>query len=148
MRVIQRICDPFVHYSSVISSSQKYGDGPIQPLLCYSFESFSHQCYMMIFHWKLNDSKSPQVSRTLLSILTDLNNTVVWMIASPIFLSIRLQLLSPSSSGSTVFFIPLARSKYLSFFSHSFSKSGKVHYLAGSLFLLTITRSSRLAEIR
>ena len=35
----------------------------------------------MIFHWCLNDNKSPQVSRTLLSILTDLNNGVVWMVS-------------------------------------------------------------------
>ena len=34
---------------------------------------------MMVFHWSSSDSKSSQVSRTLLSILTDLNNTVVWM---------------------------------------------------------------------
>ena len=30
----------------------------------------------MVFHWSLSDSKSPQVSRTLLSILTDLNNDI------------------------------------------------------------------------
>ena len=29
------------------------------------------------FHWRLSDSKSPQVSKTLLSILADLNNYVV-----------------------------------------------------------------------
>ena len=31
----------------------------------------------MVFHWSLNDGKSPQISKTLLSILTDLNNAVV-----------------------------------------------------------------------
>ena len=31
----------------------------------------------MVFHWSFSDSKSPQVSRTLLSILTDLNYVVV-----------------------------------------------------------------------
>ena len=35
---------------------------------------------MMVFNWGLSDSKSPEVSRTLLSILTILNNTVVWMV--------------------------------------------------------------------
>ena len=30
----------------------------------------------MVFHWSLSDSKSPQVSRTLLSILVYLNNAV------------------------------------------------------------------------
>ena len=34
----------------------------------------------MIFHWSLSKSKSPQVSGTLLSILADLNNAVVWMV--------------------------------------------------------------------
>ena len=34
----------------------------------------------MVFHGILSDSKSPQVSRTLLSILADLNNAVVIMI--------------------------------------------------------------------
>ena len=35
----------------------------------------------MVFHWSLSDSKSPQVSRTLLSILADLSNAVVWMVS-------------------------------------------------------------------
>ena len=34
----------------------------------------------MIFHWSLSDSKSPQVSRTLLSILAVLNNAVVCLL--------------------------------------------------------------------
>ena len=34
----------------------------------------------MVFHWSLSGSKFPQVSRTLLSILTDLNNAVDWMV--------------------------------------------------------------------
>ena len=32
--------------------------------------------------WNLSDSKSPQVSRTLLSILTVLDNVIVWMVSS------------------------------------------------------------------
>ena len=39
-------------------------------------QSFSHQCKLMVFHWRLNNSKSPQVSRTLLSILAVFNNAV------------------------------------------------------------------------
>ena len=34
----------------------------------------------MIFNWSLSDKKFSQVSRTLLSILVDLNNGVVWMV--------------------------------------------------------------------
>ena len=36
----------------------------------------------MIFHWSLKESKSPQVSRTLLSILAVINNAVVWMVST------------------------------------------------------------------
>ena len=36
----------------------------------------------MVFHWSLSDSKSPQVSRTLLSILAVLNNAVIWMVST------------------------------------------------------------------
>ena len=36
----------------------------------------------MVFHWSLSDSKSLQVSRTLLSILAVLKNAVVWMVST------------------------------------------------------------------
>ena len=36
----------------------------------------------MVFLWSLSDSKSPQVSRTLLSILTVLKNAIVWMVTT------------------------------------------------------------------
>ena len=48
----------------------------------------------MVFHWSLSDSKSPQVSRTLLSIL---NNAVVWMVSTR----------PPSSKPSSPFSNPL-----------------------------------------
>ena len=35
----------------------------------------------MVFHWRLSDSKSPQVSRTRLSILAVLSNAVVWIVS-------------------------------------------------------------------
>ena len=38
------------------------------------FACFSHQRYQVIFHSNLSDNKSPQISRTLLSILANLNN--------------------------------------------------------------------------
>ena len=90
----------------------------------------------MVFHWSLSDNKSPQVSRTLLSILAVLNNAVVWMVSTrpPTFKSSSpfsnpLVTLpnAPITIGIIVtcmfhsFFNSLARSKYLSFFSHSFS---------------------------
>ena len=43
----------------------------------YSLEFFTSG-KLMVFHWRLNDSKSPQVSRTLLSILSVFNNVVLY----------------------------------------------------------------------
>ena len=48
----------------------------------------------MVFYWSLSDSKSPQVSRTLLGILADLSNTIVSMVSAP-------PLISSSSSSCT-----------------------------------------------
>ena len=36
----------------------------------------------MVFNWRLSDSKSPQISRTLLCILAVFNNAVVWMVST------------------------------------------------------------------
>ena len=36
----------------------------------------------MVYHWSLSDSKSPQVSKTLLSILVVLNNAIIWMVST------------------------------------------------------------------
>ena len=90
----------------------------------------------MVFHWSLSDSKSPQVSRTLLSILAVLNNAVVWMVStrpptskssSPFSNSLVSVPKAPITIGIIVtfmfhsFFDFLARSRYLSFFSCSFN---------------------------
>ena len=128
----------------------------------------------MVFHWSLSDSKSPQVSRTLLSILAVLNNYVVWMVStrppnsnspSPFSNPLVTVLKAPITIGIIVtfmfhsFFNSLARSWYLSFFSHSFSF---IQWSAGTakstilkilcffcfVFLLIIIRSGFLAEIR
>ena len=90
----------------------------------------------MVFYWSLSDSKSPPVSRTLLRILAVLNNVEVWMVSTspptstssspfsnpfvtipnaPITISIIVTCMFHS------FFNSLARSRYLSFFSYSFS---------------------------
>ena len=89
----------------------------------------------MVFHWNLSDSKSPQVSRTRLSILAVLSNAIVWIVSTrpPISKSSRpfnnpLVIVpnAPITIGTIVtfmfhsFFNSLARSRYLSFFSLSF----------------------------
>ena len=51
-------------------------------LLSLLLGSFSHHLTLMIFHRSLSDSKSPKVSKTLFSILADLNNAVIWMVST------------------------------------------------------------------
>ena len=90
----------------------------------------------MVFHCSLSDNKSPQVSRTLLSILAILNNAFVWMVStlpptskssSPFSNPLVTVPNAPITIGIIVtrmfhsFFSSLARLSYLSFFSNSFS---------------------------
>ena len=124
----------------------------------------------MIFHWSLSESKSPQVSRTLLSILAVLNNAVVWMVStrpptskssSPFSNPLVTVPNAPITIGIIVtcmfhsFFSSLARSRYLSFFSHSFcfilwsagtAKSTILQVLF--FFFLIIIKSGLLVGIR
>ena len=119
----------------------------------------------MVSHWSLSDSKSPQVSRTLLSILADLNKAAVWIVSSrplisksstpcinllvtvpkvPITIDIAVTFMFHS------FFNSLARSRYLSFFSLFFNFTlwsvGTVKFTIRQLLFffcwLTIFRSS------
>ena len=85
----------------------------------------------MVFHWSLSDSKFPQASYNLLSILAVLNNVVVWMVSTrpptskssspfnnPLFTVPK----ASTTIGTIVtfmfhsFFNSLAMSRYLSFF--------------------------------
>ena len=123
----------------------------------------------MVFHWSLSDSKSPQVSRTRLRILAVLSNAVVWIVSvrPPISKSSRpfnnpLVIVpnAPITIGTIVtfmfhsFFNSLARSRYLSFFSHSFrfilwsARTEKSTILQIFFLLLIIMRSGLLAGIR
>ena len=45
-------------------------------------KSFSYLRQLMVFYWSLSDSKFLKVSRNLLSILSVLNNVVVWMVST------------------------------------------------------------------
>ena len=125
----------------------------------------------MVFHRSLSDSKSPQVSRTLLSILAVLNNAVVWMFStrpptskssSPFSYPLVTVPNAPITIGIIVtcmfhsFFSSLARSRYLSFFSHSFSfilgsggtAKSTILQVLFFFFLLIIIKSGLLAGIR
>ena len=85
---------------------------------------------MMVSHWSLNDNKSPLVSKTLLNILADLKNAVIWMISTcplifksstPFTNLLRIVPSAPIIIGLTVTLIfyslydSLDRSRYLSF---------------------------------
>ena len=89
------------------------------------------QCQLIVFHWSLSDCKSSLVSRTLLSILTDFNNAIVWMVSARPPISNSSWPFSktpgtvpgaPVTIGITItpvfdrFLRSLARSKYLSLF--------------------------------
>ena len=45
------------------------------------YVSLSHPFQLVVFDWNLSDSKSHQVSRTLLSILAHLHSAVVWIVS-------------------------------------------------------------------
>ena len=123
----------------------------------------------MVLHWSLSDCKSPQVSRTRLSILAVLSNSVVWIVSTrpPTSKSSRPfnnPLVTvpniPITIGTIVtfmfhsFFNSLARSRYLSFFSLSFrfilwfTGTAKSKFLQIFLFLLIIMRSGLLTGIK
>ena len=124
----------------------------------------------MVFHWSLSDSKSPQVSRSLLSNLSVLNNVVVWIVStrpptskssSPFSNPLVTVPNAPITIGKIVtfmfhsFFNSLSRSRFLSFFSQSFSFilwsawTVKLSILQVLFFCVCIIiRSGLLGEIR
>ena len=124
---------------------------------------------MMVFHWILSDSKSPQVSRTRLRILAVLSNAVVWIVSTRPLTSKSSRPFNnplvtvpnaPITIGTIVtfmlhsFFNSLARSRYSSFFSLSFrlilwsTGTAKSTILQILFLLLIIMRSGLLAGIR
>ena len=82
----------------------------------------------MDFHWNLSDSKSSHVSETLLNILIDHNNAVVWMVYTCPLISVfqsfykSLEIVANTSTSISItvtilfhrFFSSLIKSTYLS----------------------------------
>ena len=122
----------------------------------------------MVFNGSLSDSKSPQHSRTFLSILANLNHAEVWMVftvpfiskssghwTNPLVIVPRAQITIRITVKFTFhsLFISHAKSGYLSFLSLAFNftlwSAGTAHNSARSLFLLLliIARSGCLAKI-
>ena len=124
----------------------------------------------MVFHWSFNDSKSPQVSRTRLSILAVLRNAVVWIVSTRLstskssrhfnnpLVTVPNALITIGTIVTFMFhsflFNSLARSRYLSFFSLSFrfilwsAGTAKSTILQIFFLLLIIMRSGLLDRIR
>ena len=122
----------------------------------------------MVFHWSSSNCKSPQVSRTLLSILAVHNNTAVWVVFTR----------PPTSKSSSPFNSPLGNVPnapitigiIVTFIFHSFfffnslqgiillfpffqfysvvSWYSKVYNFASSLFLVDYSKVWVQAEIR
>ena len=110
--------------------------------------SFPLPFKLVVFHWNLSDSKYPQVSSTLFSILAVLNNAVVWRASTR-------PLISKSSSPfiNPLVTVPKAQILILLFTFFQFYSvvrcNDKVHNFSSSLFLeLIIIRSGLLAEIK
>ena len=123
---------------------------------------FSLRYQLAIFHWSLNDSKSPLVSRTLLSILANLNNIVVWMVSVlPMisnsfnlfsclcrpFQSYQLQLVVPHVPQLFFSLSKVGLFVFLLFSSRGPHRNSKIHMTAGFLFLFIDTRSDLLVII-
>ena len=121
----------------------------------------------MVFHWSLSDSKSTQVSRTLLSILSDIDKADVWMVSThPLISKSSSPFINPlvtvSSAPITIAIAVTLMFHFFQFFYKVYilislfvslqfytvvSWNGKIHNSVGSLFLLNTTCSGRLVEI-
>ena len=119
-----------------------------QIVIIWLLASFSRQFYLIVFHWNLNDRKSPQVSRTLQSILADQNKV---SLANFRFLHSHFQAFGNASKSASnkschfhvpqLFFSFLEKSKYffhlfvLFYFSSLAHRNGKIHWMANSFIL-------------
>ena len=115
--IIFNVYDFSVIYYSLKSAFLHHHQNKIIIIIIISFRlSFSHQYWLMVFHRNLNNSKSFQVPRTLLSILADLRKTAVRMFSI-------LPLISNSSSyfSRLLGIVPCAHQPELVFSSFSCS---------------------------
>ena len=115
-------------------------------LLWYNY----HFSPLRVFHWRLSDSKSPQVSRTLLSILADLV-AVLWIVSIRPFISkSSCPFVNPLVSIPRAPITFHVTFMFLGFPSHLGQQSPPFNKFSFSFFffffLLTIIRYGRLAE--
>ena len=108
----------------------------------------------MVFHWSLND-KSPQISRTRLNILADLNYAVVWILTTRPLLSKSFSLFTNPLVSVPIVPIIIDRNAIFMFTVFSISillcdqpRQQILRKLPFFLLLLMVIRSGCLAEIR
>ena len=94
------------------------------------FEGFSQQHWLIPFNWSLSDSKSPRVFRTLLSILADLNQVIVWMVTTR-------PLISKSSSPFNNHSLTVTRAPITIGINHTFMFLSFFQFSTRSLLLLS-----------
>ena len=95
----------------------------------------------MVFQWSLGDIKYIHFFRTLLSILADLNNAVVWMVSTcpviskscspcinPLVTAPRAEIIITIVIILTFMFQQLTRPRYLFYFSLSFDFTSVVRW--------------------
>ena len=98
----------------------------------------------MVFQWCLSDNKSLQVSRTLLSILADLSNAVVWIVSTH-------PLISKSSSPFTNPLVTVPRAPVtigitVTFMFHSFLIPLRVRGTYSSFRFLSLVLSGQSGQ--
>ena len=108
-------------------------------LLFYTFESFLPQRLLRVSHRCSSVSKSPQVFKTFLSILANLNNAVVWIISTCPLISKSsypfINFLGVVPSASTTIGITVTSCFSILFCFHGVvCRDGKVHNSADFLF--------------
>ena len=126
---------PGDHFLPIIHSLVLFALFSLHFIISFYFLSgISHQRWPMVSYRSLSDSKSPQISRTFLSILVDLHYAVVRMISSHPLISksscsctnpLVTIPRAPITIGFTVIFMFHSffnsRSRYLYFISLSFN---------------------------
>ena len=99
-------------------------------LLLFTLLKFLHQVIMVVSRRSLSASESPQVSRTLLSILTVFNNAVVWKLSTYPLISN-----SSSSFNNTLGIIPSATRRVLVYLARLFLAMSKFFRVRFRLFV-------------
>ena len=115
--------------------------------LFYSFGSFSHQRLLVVFLRRVSDSKSPQASWNLLSIVADLSNEVVGKLSSRTLISN-----SPSPYTNPLVTVPSAPTtigftvtfKFYSFFQFSSKDKLLISFFAFFQFYSVVSRNGKV----